>query len=196
MKFLGSVVGAVNTPSAMSAEIISKLKTKLENISKSTLRGEFKLNIYTRYALPSMRYFLAVHQMHETSMTKLDSLVKQHVKQWLGVQKHGVSDAAIFHPYMLNTKMPSQLYKEAHAGTYALIRSKGDLLVNHAVNSRLEREAGWTKKYSTVNHMHKIWQENLKQNNIQTPPENNTYVTPPTISQAKKAMLKSVQNES
>ena len=84
----------------MSVEIISKLKTELENISKSTLRGEFKLNIYTRYALPSMSYFLAVHQMHETSMTKLDSLVKQNVKQWLGEQKHGVSNAAIFHPYM------------------------------------------------------------------------------------------------
>ena len=50
IKFIGSVVGAVNTPSAMFVEIMSKLKTKLENISKSTLRGEFKLNIYTRYA--------------------------------------------------------------------------------------------------------------------------------------------------
>ena len=72
MKFLGSVVGAVNTPSAMFVEILSKFTKKLENIDRSTLRGEFKLNIYTRYALPSMRYFLSVHQMHKTHMDKLD----------------------------------------------------------------------------------------------------------------------------
>ena len=117
------------------------------------------------------------------------------MKQWLGVQKHGVSDAALFHPFMLNTKMPSQLYKEAHAGTDALIRSKGDILIKHAVNSILEREAGWSKKYSTITHMHKMWQENLDQNTIQTPPEDKTYVTPLTINQAKKAMLKSVKKE-
>ena len=156
MKFLGSVVGAVNTPSAMFVEIISKLKKKLENIDKSTLREEFKLNIYSRFALPSMRYFLSVHQMQEINMSKLDSLVRSRIKPWLGIQKNGVSDAAIFHPYVLKTKMPSQLYKEAHEGNYAIIRSKGDDLVNHAIGSRLERESAWTRKYSTVSQMHKM----------------------------------------
>ena len=51
MKFLGSIVGSISGPNAMFAEILSKLTTKLKNIDRSTLRGEFKLNIYTRYAL-------------------------------------------------------------------------------------------------------------------------------------------------
>ena len=38
----------------------------------------------------------------------------------------------------------------AHAGTLAMIRIKGDPLVNHTVNSRLEREAGWTKNFQLL----------------------------------------------
>ena len=91
-------------------------------------------------------------------------LVKKYVKLWLNIQKNGVSDAAVFHPYMLGTKMPSQLYKEAHAGNCASIRSKGDIIVNHALDSRLERESSWTRKYSTVNHMQTLWQDNVNQN--------------------------------
>ena len=78
LKFLGSVISGNNSPSAMFAEIFSKLENKLTNIDKSTLRGEYKLNIYTRYALPSMRYFLSVHQMHNTHMEKLDPLARKH----------------------------------------------------------------------------------------------------------------------
>ena len=45
MKFLGSEGSGTNTPLAMFALIYAKLERKLENISKSTLRGEYKLNI-------------------------------------------------------------------------------------------------------------------------------------------------------
>ena len=63
MKFLGSEVTENNSPNAMFAMIFSKLKTKLENINKSTLRGENKVNIFARYALPSMRYYMSVHHI-------------------------------------------------------------------------------------------------------------------------------------
>ena len=196
MKFLGSVIGGNNTPSAMFTQILYKLETKLTNIDKSTLRGEFKLNIYTRYALPSMRYFLSVHQMHSTHMEKLDAIARKHLKLWLGIQKHGVSDAAIFHPYMLKTKMPPQLYLEAHAGNHAMARSKGYQIVNHALDSRLERESVWKKKHSTVTEMQQMWQDKLDQNNIGNPDENVACKdTGIRTKQAKKAMLKSVQNE-
>ena len=196
LKFLGSIITGNNTPSAMFAEIISKLETKLTNIDRSTLRGEFKLNIYTRYALPSMRYFLSVHQMHKTHMEKLDDIARKYIKIWLGIQKHGVSDAAIFHPYMLKTKMPSQLYLEAHATNYAMIRSKGDMVVNHALDSRVERESAWKKKFSTVTHVHRMWQENIDKNNFSAPHENETqHEVSKNTNKSKKAMLKSVQNE-
>ena len=47
LKFLCSNITGNNTPSAMFAKIILKLETELTNIDRSTLRGEFKLNIYT-----------------------------------------------------------------------------------------------------------------------------------------------------
>ena len=71
MKFLGSEIRRVNTPKEMAALIYEKLKTKLENIDRSTLRGEYKVNIYSRYALPSMRYYLNVHQLHQCHMEQL-----------------------------------------------------------------------------------------------------------------------------
>ena len=120
MKFLGSVVAGENNPSAMFASLQAKLKQKLENIDKSTLRGEYKVNIYSRYALPSLRFFFSVHQLHKTHEEKLDSMTRLFLKKWLNIQKHGVTDAAIFHPYMLKIKAPSQLYQKAHAGNYAI----------------------------------------------------------------------------
>jgi hypothetical protein len=51
MKFLGSEVTGTNTPSAMFASLLSKLKHKLENIDRSTLRGDINA-IY----IPSMPY--------------------------------------------------------------------------------------------------------------------------------------------
>ena len=171
MKFLGSEVSATNTPLAMFASVYSKLEAKLENISKSTLRGEHKLNIYSRYALPSMRFYFSVHQMHNTHMDKLDTLARTHIKKWLSIQKHGLTDTAIFHPYMLGTQAPSQLYIEAHAGNYAMMRTKGDPLVNHALDSRLERESEWTRKYSTISAVHEMWQSNLEADKVQAPHE-------------------------
>ena len=76
-----------------------------------------------------------------------------------------------------------------------MIRSKGDELVNHAIDSRLERESSWSKKYSTVSQMHKLWQENLDENKVQNP-STNTHATQAMVKQAKKAMLTSVQNDS
>ena len=73
-----------------------------------------------------MRYYFPIHQINETHMQKLDLVANKYIKIWPGVQKHGVSDLGIFHTYILCTKMPSQLYKEAHAGNFATIRTKGD----------------------------------------------------------------------
>ena len=165
MKFLGSEVAESNTRKAMFASLYSKLKQKLENIDNSTLRGEYKTAIYSRYALPSLRYYFSVHQIHKTHEEKLDALARLYLKKWLGIQKHGVTDTAIFHPYMLGLKAPSHLYKEAHAGNHAIVRTKGDPIVNHALDSRLEREEAWKLKNSTIVEVQNMWQK--YQNEIQ-----------------------------
>ena len=41
LKFLGSIITGNNSASAMFAQIVSKLETKLTNIDRSTLRGEY-----------------------------------------------------------------------------------------------------------------------------------------------------------
>ena len=114
----------------------------------------------------------------------------------MALQKHGVTDTAIFHPYMLGTQAPSQLYIEAHAGNYAMMRTKGDPLVNHALDSRLERESEWTRKYSTISAVHEMWQSNLEADKVQAPHENDTYTMKEKKAEiAKKAMKKPVQKE-
>ena len=195
MKFLGSVVQEDNSPHAMFASLNQKLKTKLENIDKSTLRGEYKSNIYVRYALPSLRYFMSVHHIHKTHEEQLDSLARRYLKKWHNIQKNGVSDISIFHPYLLGIKAPSQLYKEAHTGTYTMIRLKGDKIVNQALDSRLERESSWIKKSSTIVGADKIFNINI----------DNKKITPPTIEteserkviihKSKKVISKSIQEE-
>ena len=189
LKFLGSRVAEDNTPRAMFVSLNSKLKEKLENIDKSMLRGEHKVNIYSRYALPSLRYYFSVHQIHQTQMNEMDNLAKIFLKKWLGFQKHGVSDVAIYHPLMLGIKDPSQMYMEAHASNHASMRTKGDQIVNHALNSRLEREERWTRKFSTARHMENLWQEHT---NSPTPHPTQPLNSHTQIEVAKNVMKKSI----
>ena len=196
MKFLGSEVSGTNSPNAMFASLYSKLKGKLDNIDKSTLRGEHKCNIYSRYALPSIRFYFSLHQIHKSHEVQLDSLARGYLKKWLGIQKHGVTDTAIFHPYMLCVKAPSQLYKEAHAGNYAIVRTKGDKIVNHALDSRLERETAWTRKNSTLVEVDKMWktyQEKTPTNSAQD--EESYEVQIKDVKIAKKFMKDSVKQQ-
>ena len=58
---------------------------------------------------------------------------------------------------MLGMKNPSQVYEEAHAGTYIMMILKGDYTVNHSLDSRLERESLLKKKSSSVVEADKIF---------------------------------------
>ena len=73
-----------------------------------------KVAIYSRYLVPSLRFHMAVHNIHHTQLDKLD----QYLKSWLKIPANGVKDLSIFHPYMLGVKPPSRLYLEGHAGNY------------------------------------------------------------------------------
>ena len=39
--------------------------------------------IYVRYALPSLRYHLTVHNLHKTHMEELDLIAQSYLKKWL-----------------------------------------------------------------------------------------------------------------
>ena len=97
---------------------------------------------WKRYALPSLRYHLSVHSLHKTHLDSLDMLAKTYIKKWLGIPLRGVSDVAIFHPYMLKVKQPSTLYLEGQAGNHASMKLKGDSVVKAALDSQVTRESG------------------------------------------------------
>ena len=80
-KFLGSIVTALNKPQEMFEFLSDKLNKKLQNIDNSSLRGENKMKIYTRYALISMRYHLSVHDIHKTHLEKLDNIARKYLKK-------------------------------------------------------------------------------------------------------------------
>ena len=70
---------------------------------------------------------------------------------------------------MLGMKTPSKIYQEAHAAVYTVVRMKGDELVNHALDSRLERESRWSKKSSTICEANKVFQDNINKKVISIP---------------------------
>ena len=174
-KFLGSIVTALNKPQDMFEFLFEKFNKKLQNIDNSYLRGEYKLNLYSRYALISMRYHLSVHDIHKTHLDKLDSIARKYLKKWLNIPSHGASDISIFHPYLLNVKTPSQLYLEGHAGNYTMMRIKGDRIVNHTLDSRLERESSWTNKSLTIVSCQQILELNIQNDTVFIPSTQNTF---------------------
>ena len=62
-KILGSLITFYNKSSDYFEHLLSQLNEKLENINKASVRGEYKLAIYSRYALPSLRFHLSVHNL-------------------------------------------------------------------------------------------------------------------------------------
>ena len=45
--------------------------------------------IYVRYALPSLRCHLTVHNLHKIHMEELDLIAQSYIKKWLGIPARG-----------------------------------------------------------------------------------------------------------
>ena len=149
-KFLGCIMTHNNTPQDHLNFLKDKLNTKLKNIDETKVRGEFKVAIYTRYALPSLRYHLTVHTMHKTHLGELDLTAQFFLKKWLGIPAKGATSAGIFSPMLLGVKPVSQVYMEGHLGAYINSKLVADEDTQEALKSAEEREAGWTRKSSTI----------------------------------------------
>ena len=158
------------------------------------VRGEHKLAIYERHALPSMRYHLSIHDMHTTHLTELDNIAKKYVKKWLSIPTRGVTNVSLFHPYLLNIKQPSQIYHEGHTGNLALMEIKGDKSVQACIQSKLQRESKWTSKSSTICKSSEMIAQLVASNSIQTSEENTTS-TKHKINRAKAAVKRSIKEE-
>ena len=172
-KFLSSTITFKNTSLDHYQLLENLLKPKLENLDKCSVRGEYKVAIYSRYLLPSLRFHLSVHAVHQTHLDKLDHQARQYLKKWLGFPSRGVSDLSIFHPYMLGLKTPSQVYLEGHAGNFMNSMVRGDPVVKEALAVGVSREAEWSRKSSTLCECRNIF-EKVSENSM-IPNQSNTY---------------------
>ena len=140
---------------------------------------------------------MSVHHINKTHQDMLDALARKYLKSWLSIPSRGATDASIFHPNMLGAKTPSKVYKEATLNNYTLMRLKGDTMVNHALDSRLERESNWKKKKSTTVEANAIYTKNLESNKFLVPEnEASTQEKVANINKAKKAVKDTLKEES
>ena len=116
------------------------------------------------------------------------------MKKWLNIPSRGVTNASLFHPYLLNIKQPSQVYHEGHTGNLALMQIKGDKTVQACIQSKLQRESRWTNKSSTVCKSYKIIAQIVAKNAVQTTQERTTS-TKHKINKTKLAVKRSIQEE-
>ena len=175
-KFLGSSISYRNTPADHLKFLKEKLTEKMDNLDKKcVVRGEFKVATYSRYILPSLRFHLSVHDLHRTHLDVLDQLAASYLKKWLGIPSRGVTNLGLFHPHLLDLKLPSQTYMEGHIGNFLNIKlSSSDPVVKEALECQLSREGKWKKKSSTAVQCQEIFEQLQDECNIPTP--ENTYL--------------------
>ena len=151
-KFLGSLISTHNTD--YLKEIFDK---GLRNLDASLARPEYKLQIYVKYLLPSMRYHLTVNDLCQTRLKEIDALTNRYIKKWSGLA-HPATLAVLHMPQCLDIPTVSDLYFECHSLAHAQIRSKSDTKVNKCLDSKIDREQKWTRKKSVVTVSEEIWE--------------------------------------
>ena len=172
-KFLGCIMTHNNTPQDHLKFLLDKLNAKLSNIDKTKVRGEFKVAVYTRYALPALRYHLTVHTVHKTHLEELDLAAQVYLKKWLGIPTKGATSAGIFSPMLLGVKPVSQVYLEGHVGAYINSKLVADEDTREALESAEAREAEWTRKSSTIVQCKEIFAEMKEEQKCRIPTPDN-----------------------
>ena len=147
--FLGSLITFRNKPAEVYEYIHEKLSTGLDRIDKSLIRNEHKLRVYADYLLPSLRFHLTVNDMCISHYNSLDKLANRFLKKWSGLP-HPATVAFLHMPNGLAIKRIADVYYESHTSAHISSRMKGDGVVNHFLDSRIEREGKWSSKKSVV----------------------------------------------
>ncbi len=63
--------------------IYDGIKTVLNNISKSLIRDEYKVKVYSQYIVPDIRFKLTIYQLTNTNLTKLGAVSDRYGQGWL-----------------------------------------------------------------------------------------------------------------
>ena len=165
-KFLGRVLFFDGKSEQCHDLLKNKIKEKMDNIDKTAVRSEFKMEIYKIYILPSIRFLLTVHDLPHTYLLQLDSMANQFLKKWAGLPR--CATTAILHlDSALNIKNISTLYREAHTMSHTATRLKGDKKVNLALDNKLERESEYKRKKSVTVEAENNFKSAFGQNTVQ-----------------------------
>lgn len=89
-KFLGQILMFENSPSDHFKLLKSKLESKLDNLDSTAIKSEYKLAVYSKYLIPSLRYHFSVHNVKKIHLEECDKLVNQFLKKWLKYQQEVV----------------------------------------------------------------------------------------------------------
>ena len=117
-KYLGFVVTHSASSSAGFSFLRDKLSSILSNIDSSLVHSEYKLKVYTVYALSSLRLHLTVHNLSKTQLTSLDTLSMRYPKSWLSLPPCAQT-SVLYDPVSLNLPSITSLYTECHAFSHA-----------------------------------------------------------------------------
>ena len=149
-KFLGSVLFFEGKSSNTYEYVKEELQRKIENIDKMFIRNEYKLWIYKNYFIPAIIFLLTIHYITKTDVPKLDCLTNKILKKWAELPRC-VPNTICHHPIALNILSMSDLYHLTHTLDYAHIRLKGDDVINHGLDAKVEREKEFSRKpYGTL----------------------------------------------
>ena len=178
-KFLGRVLFFSGKSQDCYNLLETSIKEKIENLDKTAVRNEFKLEIYKIYILPSIRFLLTIHDVPKTHLLKLDTMADQYLKKWAGLPR--CATTAILHlNTAMNIKKISTLYTECHAVTHASTRLKGDKRVNLAIDNKIERESSFVRKQSITVLAETVFKSAFNQNCVQGEIPGTTPENPPT----------------
>ena len=128
------------------------MEDQLKNINSLLIRNEYKVRIYTEYFLGSYRFLFSVHDLGKGQIKELNDLTHSYLKDWLGLPQ-GASWALVHDYHGLNVKSIYHLYTESRALSLSNMRFFGDQRVRHALDSKEEREGGWSRKFSPATHV-------------------------------------------
>ncbi len=153
MKFLGAHIFHNQQAKSVLKWLKEDLRDRLRRVDELLVRDEYKINIYRRYLLPSLRFALTVHDLHRSHLRQLDQLTARYLKKWAHMPR-GASLAMFHDPKLLNIKSVSHLYQETRTLAYAKQAWNPDRTVEAAIESKRAREGTWTRKSSTINEAH------------------------------------------
>ena len=111
--FLGSYIAFKGTSEGAFEYIRDEVNRMLLNVESPSIRQEYKLKIYEKYVLSSLRFILTVHNLTKTQLSKLDALGTKFVKKWLEMPSRGATSAIIHSLVGLNPPVVQRMPRKS-----------------------------------------------------------------------------------